>query len=148
MLRRRNKMSKKTVGIFVLIVFGVLQLSFLPGCVKRGGVEVGAPPPETGPPPKGGPPPWAPAHGYRAQYRYRYYPSFYVYFDLGRRVYFYLEGDRWRISAHLPSAIRIESADYVTIELKTDKPYEYFAEHKKKYPPGQAKKKNKQHKWK
>lgn len=140
-------MSKKTLGIFVLIGFGLLQLSFLPGCnVKRGGVEVGSPPPETGPPPKGGPPPWAPAHGYRAKYRYRYYPSFYVYFDLGRQVYFYLEGDRWRVSAQLPSAIRIESADYVTIELKTGKPYEYFAEHKKKYPPGQAKKK--QRKWK
>ncbi|MFQ6079841.1 MAG: hypothetical protein ACE5NJ_12015 [Thermodesulfobacteriota bacterium] len=140
-------MSKKTLGIFVLIGFGLLQFSFLPGCnVKRGGVEVGSPPPETGPPPKGGPPPWAPAHGYRAKYRYRYYPSFYVYFDLGRQVYFYLEGDRWRVSAQLPSAIRIESADYVTIELKTDKPYEYFAEHKKKYPPGQAKKK--QRKWK
>jgi hypothetical protein len=141
-----DKMIKKTIIIVVLVSFGILQLSFLPSCnVKRGGVEVGAPPPEPGPPPKGGPPPWAPAHGRRAKYRYRYYPSFYVYFDIGRQVYFYLEGDKWRMSAHLPSAIRIESADYVSIELKTANPYEYFSEHKKQYPPGQAKKK-KQHK--
>ncbi len=143
-----NKMSRKTIGIILVIAFGVVQLSLLPGCnVKRGGVEIGAPPPEPSSPPKGGPPPWAPAHGYRAKHRYRYYPSFYVYFDLGRRVYFYLEGNTWRVSARLPSTIRIESANYVTIELETDKPYKYFTEHKKKYPPGQAKK-NKQHKWK
>jgi hypothetical protein len=141
-----NKMSKKTFTIFLLISFGVLQLFFVPGCVKRGEVEVGEPPPETSPPKKGGPPPWAPAHGYRAKYRYRYYPSFYVYFDLGREVYFYLEGDKWRMSARLPSAIRLESAHYVTIELGTDKPYEYFSEHKKQYPPGQVKKKKKPHK--
>jgi len=139
---RGNKMGKKAIIIVVLIGFGVLQLSFLPGCaVKRGGVIVGPPPPEPGPPPKGGPPPWAPAHGYRAKYRYRYYPSFYVYFDIGRRVYFYLEGDTWRMSARLPTTIRLEVAHYVTIELETDKPYQYFSEHKKKYPPGQAKKK-------
>ena len=142
-------MSKKTITIVVLIGFGALQLFFLPGCnVKRGGVKVGAPPPEPAPPPKGGPPPWAPAHGYRAKHRYQYYPSFYVYFDIGRRVYFYLEGDRWRMSARLPSAIQLESAHYVTIELESDKPYEYFSQHKKQYPPGQAKKKKKPHKWK
>jgi hypothetical protein len=45
------------------------------------------------------------------------------------------------MSAHLPSAIKLEPADYVVIELKTDKPYKYFSEHKKQYPPGQAKKK-------
>jgi hypothetical protein len=143
-----NKMRGKTIGIVVLIGFGILQLSLLPSCnVKRGGVQVGAPPPEADPPPKGGPPPWAPAHGRRAQYRYRYYPSFYIYFDIERRVYFYLEGDTWRMSAHLPSAVKLEPADYVVIELKTDKPYKYFSEHKKQYPPGQAKKK-KQHQWK
>ncbi len=41
---------------------------------------------------RGGPPPWAPAHGYRAKHRYRYYPSAEIYFDLGRGIYFYYEG--------------------------------------------------------
>ena len=52
------------------------------------------------------------------------------------------------MSARLPSAIRLEFAHYVTIELESDKPYEYFSEHKKQYPPGQVKKKEKPHKWK
>lgn len=139
-------MIKKTIKIVVLLGFGIPLLSLLPNCnVRRGGIEVGAPPPKAGPPTKGGPPPWAPAHGYRAKHKYRYYPSFYVYFDVEKRVYFYLEGDRWRMSARLPNAIRLESADYVVIELKTDKPYEYFAEHKKQYPRGKTKKK-KRHK--
>jgi hypothetical protein len=51
------------------------------------------------------------------------------------------------MSARLPSAIRLVSAHYVTIELETDKPYEYFPEHKKQYPPGKMKKKKKT-KWK
>lgn len=148
---RGNKMSKKTISIGVVIGIGILQMSLFPGCnVKRGGTEVGMPSSEPGPPPKGGPPPWAPAHGYRAKYRYRYYPSFHVYFDVGRRVYFYLDAGRWQMSARLPRAIRLGPADYVVIELETDKPYQYFSKHKKQYPPGQAKKakKNKRHKWK
>ena len=68
---------------------------------------------------------------------YRYYPAYYVYYDMGRRVYFYLEGEGWRVSAELPSRISIGWADYVEIELDTDKPYEHFSEHKAKYPPGQ-----------
>ena len=141
-------MTKKTIRIVVLIGFGILQFSLHPSWnAKRAEIEIGAPAPEASPPAKGGPPPWAPAHGYRAKYRYRYYPSFYVYFDLERRVYFYLEGGRWRVSARLPSGIHIEVANYVNIELDTGKPYEYFSEHRKKYPPGLAKK-NKKHKWK
>jgi hypothetical protein len=61
-------------------------------------------------------------------------------------VYFYLEGDRWRVSAHLPVGLHIESAEYVTLDMDTDKPYRYFSDHKKHYPPGQAKKKKKQKK--
>ncbi|MGD9382490.1 MAG: hypothetical protein PVH55_00415, partial [Desulfobacterales bacterium] len=41
---------------------------------------------------KGGPPPHAPAHGYRAKYKYRYYPACSVYYDDYRKLYFYLEG--------------------------------------------------------
>ena len=51
------------------------------------------------------------------------------------------------MSAHLPSGIRLEYADYVAIELETDKPYAYFSEHRKKYPPGQTKKNKHKKKW-
>ena len=63
--------------------------------------------------------------------------------DTGRRLYFYLKGNNWEVGASLPSSIRVELGDSVSIELDTDKPYIYHADHVKKYPPGQMKKKNK-----
>jgi hypothetical protein len=90
----------------------------------------------------GGPPPHAPAHGYRAKHVYYYYPHSQVYFDTGRNVYFYMEGDSWRMSVALPNELSVRLGDHVRLELDTDKPYVYFGEHKQKYPPGQAKKAN------
>lgn len=92
---------------------------------------------------KGGPPPHAPAHGYRAKYNYRYYPSCSVYYDTHRKLYFYLEGSNWQISVSLPHTIQLGLFDYVSIEMNTDKPYSQYKEHKRKYPPGQLKKKGK-----
>jgi hypothetical protein len=45
------------------------------------------------------------------------------------------------MSVELPQDIRLQVADYVTIEMDMDKPYLRFKEHKQKYPPGQLKKK-------
>ena len=97
---------------------------------------------------KKGPPAHAPAHGYRAKHYYRYYPGCSVYFDSGRKLYFYLKGDHWEVGVSLPNHLRIRLGDSVSIELDTDKPYIHHAEHVKKYPPGQLKKKHKKkHKW-
>lgn len=90
---------------------------------------------------KKGPPPHAPAHGYRAKYKYRYYPSSSVYYDDYRSLYFYLEGSNWRISASLPNSVQIGLGDHVSIEMDADKPYTYYDEHKRKYPKGKHKKK-------
>jgi hypothetical protein len=92
-----------------------------------------------------GPPPWAPAHGYRAKHQYRYYPSVHVYFDVGRRLYFYYDTGRWRMSASIPRSIKIDAEDYVTIEMDTANPYEHHADVVKRFPPGLKKrgKKNK-----
>lgn len=109
------------------------------GAHVRWGEESEQPPPN----PEKGPPPHAPAHGYRAKYRYNYYPDVSVYLDVDRRMYFYLEGDKWTVSVSLPERLRLSLGDYVTIELDTDKPYTKHKEHKGKYPPGQLKKKNK-----
>jgi len=104
---------------------------------------------ETGPKhKKKGPPAHAPAHGYRAKHYYRYYPGASVYFDSGRKLYFYIKGDHWEVGVSLPNHLRISLGDSVSIELDTDKPYIHHAEHVKKYPPGQLKKKHKKkHKW-
>jgi len=84
---------------------------------------------------KQGPPTYAPAHGYRAKYQYRYYPSSSVYYDTGRRLYFYIKGDKWEVGASLPNSIHVDLGDSVSIELDTDKPYNHYEEHVKKYPP-------------
>lgn len=95
---------------------------------------------------KNGPPAHAPAYGYRAKHQYRYYPACSVYFDTGRKVYFYLEGEHWRISVELPDSLRVGLGDYVVFEMDSDKPYLDYKYHQQKYPPGQLKK-NKTAKW-
>jgi hypothetical protein len=97
-------------------------------------------PPPPPPAPESGPPPWAPAHGYRAKHQYRYYPESHVYYDTGRSVYFYYEGGRWGASVSLPSSIRIDVNEYVSLAMDTDEPYRYDSAVVKKYPPGQQKK--------
>ena len=83
---------------------------------------------------KGSPPAHAPAHGYRAKHKYRYFPSRSVYYDTGRGLYFYLKGDNWEVGASLPSSLRVGLGDSVSIELDTDEPYNHHEEHVKKYP--------------
>ena len=102
---------------------------------------------------KGGPPAHAPAHGYRAKHKYRYYPDSSVYHDLKRGLYFYIKGGNWEVGASLPYNLQMGLGDSVTLELETDKPYTHHADHAKQYPPGKMKKskhkkeKNKKHKW-
>ena len=130
--------------------FTIFLLSLCACQIKSLGVQIGDEPEPVvvaKSKPKGDPPPHAPAHGYRAKYSYRYYPSCYVYFDISRKCYFYLSGDSWKVSASLPLHMRVQLSDYVSIEMDTDKPYTEFKDHKKKYPPGQLKKKKKEDNW-
>ena len=89
---------------------------------------------------KSGPPPHAPGNGYRAKHSYYYYPASYVYFDVTRKVYFYMEESVWRTTVSLPDSIRVKLGDHVTIDMDADEPYWEFDSHKKRYPPGQMKK--------
>jgi hypothetical protein len=115
-------------------------------------VTVGTEPTYQPPPPppsrSAGPPPWAPAHGYRAKYQYYYYPSSHVYYDTVRSVYFYYSGEKWTASVSLPSSVRIDVNEYVTLEMDTHEPYRYHPEVVKRYPPGQQKKGSGKGKWK
>ena len=121
---------------------------FLASCHStRGSIEIDTsrkpsqPPSTYGKKKKHGPPAHAAAHGYRAKHTYRYYATVRVYYDLGRRLYFYLEGQHWRRSASLPRHLRARlDSDYVLIEMNTDKPYTQHAKHKKHHPPGKTKK--------
>ncbi len=90
---------------------------------------------------EGGPPPWAPAHGYRAKHMYYYYPEQAVYYDTGRKVYFYSAGGgRWVSTPILPSTVRIDVRSYQVLEMDTDAPYSFHNDVVRRYPPGQAKK--------
>lgn len=130
-MRRSN-----TTYVLVLLICAVFLYSCAACSVKSAGIHIGS----GGPAVKGGPPPHAPAHGYRAKHQYHYYPNAYVYFDMSRNVYFYLEGDHWKMSASLPNCLAVQLGHHVLIEMDSDKPYMQFESHKKKYPPGQRKK--------
>ncbi len=100
---------------------------------------------------KKGPPAHAPAHGYRAKHKYRYYPDCSVYHDTERGLYFYIKGGNWEFGASLPNNLQMGLGESVSLELDTDRPYTNHADHVKQYPPGKMKKnknkKNKKHKW-
>ena len=134
MQKRKTLLAAILACVFVMVL----------GCAG-GRVIIGdSPRPPAGPPVyKKAPPPWAPAHGRRAKHHYRYYPSSSVYFDTGRGLYFYYERGAWQVSVSLPTTIHITVGDYVTLEMDTDRPYTYHSDVVRRYPPGQAKKKDK-----
>lgn len=142
-----TSISQLEKGLVIFIVFSLLAL-LSAACQKtvtgrvifeepeskyRKGAEI----PE--PPDKGGPPPWAPAHGYRAKYKYRYYPSSSVYYDSVRNAYFFQDKGSWRASTDLPNWVKIDKGDYIMLEMNTDRPYEFHTEVQEKYPPGKQK---------
>jgi hypothetical protein len=147
--RKEEEMRRFGISdVLVLLICGVSVLCFISCSTTAGGVEAGVhigeePVVHGGHSPHGGPPPHAPAHGYRAKHKYHYYPDSSVYFDVDRGMYFYLAGDKWQVSASLPSSIQVDLGDHVSIDLDTSQPYEYHEEHKHKYPPGKGKKKEK-----
>ena len=100
---------------------------------------------------KNGPPAHAPAHGYRAKHKYRYYPDCAVYHDTARGLYFYIKGGNWEVGGSLPHNLQMGLGESVSLELDTDRPYTYHTDHAKQYPPGKKKKsknkKNKKNKW-
>ncbi len=142
-------MKRTDIASIAMVLICIFLLVPSTACSVRGpgfGVHVGdepAPVVVGPPPPPPGPPPHAPAHGYRAKYTYYYYPDPYVYFDVSRKLYFYLDDGAWRVSVSLPSHLRVRLGDHVTIGMDSDRPYTEFRDHKKKYPPGQMKKKKK-----
>jgi hypothetical protein len=146
-------MKRFNILIILVFTFSMVVVISFGGCkTTGGGIHVGwGPDTENGQPShphkvkKHGPPPHAPAHGYRAKYEYRYFPTNRVYFDPHRKLYFYLKGDSWKVAASLPRGISFTVENYVTLAMDTDKPYTQHEAHSRKYPPGQMKKKDK--KW-
>ncbi len=81
-----------------------------------------------------GPPPWAPAHGFRRNYDYYYYPGTDVYFRPADRMWVYLDGRNWQVGLSLPSSIRVDFDRSVSLTMETDRPYEFHDKVKGTYP--------------
>ena len=61
---------------------------------------------------------------------------------MDRSVYFYIEDAIWVVSIFLPDRVSMKVGEHVFLEIDTEKPNTYYNDHKKKYPPGLAKKIN------
>ena len=81
-----------------------------------------------------GPPPWAPAHGYRSNHAYYYYPGAHVYFRPADRVWFYLEGRDWRFGASLPTPIHVDFERSVSLTMATNQPFQFHEKVTTYYP--------------
>ena len=114
----------KTRNIFTAITFIVLLAFVLPLDMLAQGKA------------KGGPPPWAPAHGYRAKTRHIYFSDHNFYYDVQKGVYIYMNNGKWSIAVKLPTTfakVDLNKAVQVELELNTDSPQKYNADHKVKY---------------
>jgi hypothetical protein len=136
-------MTKINMHLFKVIILSALFFVSLSGCRTAGTIFIGNTLPGPGPSYDEGPPPWAPAHGNRAKHTYRYYPYHGIYFEERTGVYFYMSDGRWQMSANLPVSIRITVKDFVTLDMDSERPYDYHNDVVKRYPPGQQKNKGK-----
>jgi hypothetical protein len=128
-------MIKKYSFLFMVLLLGITVSS----CATYTYTEKKSPDTEL----SSGPPPWAPAHGHRAKFTYRYYPSSFVYFNIEKGIYFYLSHGVWVDSYSLPSTISISPDGYVILKMDVDKPYTFHKDVAKRHPPGLKKKKMK-----
>lgn len=130
-----------------LLVVAVAGLALLPPA--RAQIDVGItadirigkamppPPPEvvivedTRPP---GPPPWAPAHGFRRNHDYYYYPAADVYYRPADRTWFYLDGGNWRFGVNLPASVHVDFDHSVSLTMETERPYEFHDKVRTYYP--------------
>jgi hypothetical protein len=79
------------------------------------------------------PPTWEPV-GSEPVYHYRYYPSASVYFDMDRKLYFYLSKGSWTESPTLPDDIAKNLGPSAVVHMKTGTPYVYHSEVAEMYP--------------
>jgi hypothetical protein len=81
-----------------------------------------------------GPPPWAPAHGFRRNHDYYYYPAADVYYRPADRTWFYLDGGDWRFGVNLPSSIHVDFDRSVSLSMETDRPFQFHEKVRTYYP--------------
>ena len=80
--------------------------------------------------------------GSQKEYSYRYYPLCAVYYDTNRKLYYYLQDGSWKIFSYLPRNFNRNLDYYVKLNMDTDKPYIYFDNHIRQFPPRDSGKKS------
>jgi hypothetical protein len=132
-IHQQKKVRMRKIPLLLNCVVTAALAFSLSGCTWSAG--------HRGPPPHAavyrqvpGPPPHAPAHGYRAKYRYQYYPDIEVYYDPARGCYFWFETGYWRTGYALPPRISVANYVAVTIELDSPEPYHQHGKVKADHP--------------
>lgn len=72
--------------------------------------------------------------GERRRHRYDYHPDAQVYFDPSRQLYFFLQANEWLARAVLPPDLRVRLGSAVTLELDSDRPFDYHDDVRRAYP--------------
>jgi len=70
----------------------------------------------------------------KGRHRYDYYPDVQVYFDPARQLYFFMQANRWAARAALPPEISVRIGSRVTLQLDSERPYEFHEEVRRYYP--------------
>ncbi len=71
-----------------------------------------------------------------AIHQYKYFPDASVYFNRNKKLYHYFSNNRWHTGHTLPSAIKINPREFVSLDVAGDKPYLHHQEIAHRYPPG------------
>jgi hypothetical protein len=86
--------------------------------------------PDQGRPTYGGPYQSGPVQ--QSQYRYVYYPEQQVYYSPETRNWFWMSGNAWQTGLYLPSGLRVDISNGVSVNLNSPRPYiqhAYVEEH-------------------
>jgi hypothetical protein len=67
-------------------------------------------------------------------YAYFYYPGGNAYYRSSDRMWFYQDRGRWRSNRRLPDSIRVDFNQSVTLNMYTDRPYNYHQQVTTRYP--------------
>jgi hypothetical protein len=86
-----------------------------------------------------GPAPHGNAYGLHRKFTYVHYPTYNVYCDRERKLWFWYDAGAWRSGVKLPAHYRVDEHEAVRVELEADTPFEHGNAHAHDNGKGHAK---------
>ena len=77
---------------------------------------------------------WERHSWYQRNQSYLYYPGYDVYYRSSDHMWFYSDRGQWRSNRNLPDGIRIDFNRSVTLNMATDRPYQFHQQVSTSYP--------------